>query len=399
MGFLAPAALGLSGLLGLILALHMLRPRQEERRVPSLFLWREVRQDPPAARPWKPLRRSPLLLLQLLALSLLVLALSRPWLSSGQAVSGEHLILLVDRSATMGATDLAPDRLAAARRRILDLVAGQPGARFTVIAFDAHPELLTSGETDPGRIRQALEGLTVRPVPCNASEALDFAASLALGQPETAVILYSDGAFDLAVPPPAGLALRFQPLGEATENQAISALSLTEGPALAGEGTGRGPLLFAQAANGGLRAARRRLLVEVDGKLLDARDLVLPPGGYAGFTLALPPSPRPTTCPWTTRPGWSGRGAARSGSPWSATATAFWRPPWGCCRRWTACASGTRWRRTSPGISSIWRCWTDACRRGCRTAPCCWWPPAGRWTSAEPTPCARRAGSWNCPSR
>ncbi len=289
MGFLAPAALGLSGLLGLILALHMLRPRQEERRVPSLFLWREVRQDPPAARPWKPLRRSPLLLLQLLALSLLVLALSRPWLSSGQAVSGEHLILLVDRSATMGATDLAPDRLAAARRRILDLVAGQPGARFTVIAFDAHPELLTSGETDPGRIRQALEGLTVRPVPCNASEALDFAASLALGQPETAVILYSDGAFDLAVPPPAGLALRFQPLGEATENQAISALSLAEGPALAGEGTGRGPLLFAQAANGGLRAARRRLLVEVDGKLLDARDLVLPPGGYAGFTLALPP--------------------------------------------------------------------------------------------------------------
>lgn len=283
MGLLAPAALGLSALLGLVLALHMLRPRQAALRVPSLFLWREVRQDPPAARPWRPLRRSPLLLLQLLALSLLVLALSRPWLSSRQAVSGEHLILLVDRSATMAATDLAPNRLAAARRRILALVEGRPGARFTLIAFDAHPELLVAGETDPGRIRRVLEGLTVRPVPGRASEALDFAASLALGQPGMTVILYSDGAFDLDGPPPAGLALRFDPLGEASVNQAISALSLTEGP------TDQGPLLFAQAGNGGRQSARRRLLVEVDGRLLDARDLDLPPGGFSGFTLDLPP--------------------------------------------------------------------------------------------------------------
>jgi Ca-activated chloride channel family protein len=282
-GLLSPATLGLSALLGLVLALHMLRPRQAARRVPSLFLWREIRQDPPAARPWKPLRRSPLLLLQLLALSLLVLALSRPWLTSRQAVSGEHLIILVDRSATMAATDLAPNRLAAARRRILALVEGRPGARFTLIAFDAHPELLVAGETDPGRIRRVLEGLTVRPVPGRASEALDFAATLALGQPGTAVILYSDGAFDLDGPPPAGLSLRFDPLGEASVNQAISALSLTEGPA------DQGPFLFAQAGNGGRRSARRRLLVEVDGRLLDARDLDLPPGGFAGFTLELPP--------------------------------------------------------------------------------------------------------------
>ena len=38
----------------------------------------------------------------------------------------------------------------------------------------------------------------------DVTEALDFAASLALGQPETTVILYSDGAFALAGPPPPG---------------------------------------------------------------------------------------------------------------------------------------------------------------------------------------------------
>lgn len=283
MGFLAPAALGLGGLLGLVLLLHLLRPRQAERRVPSLLLWREILQDPPAARPWQPLRRSPLLLLQLLALGLLVLALARPWLASRQAVSGAHLILLVDRSATMAATDLAPSRLGEARRRALDLVLGQPGARVTVIAFDAHPELLAAGETDPQRIRAALEGLAPRALAGDATEALDFAAALAQGQGDTAAVLFSDGAFTLSGPPPAGLSLRFEPLGRATENQSISALALTEA---AGDD---GPRLYVQAANAGARAARRRLLVAVDGALQDARDLDLPPGGSAGFTLDLPP--------------------------------------------------------------------------------------------------------------
>lgn len=281
-GLLTPAALGLGALAGLILALHLLRPRLTERRLPSLLLWREVRRQPPAARPWQPLRLSLLLLLQLAALAALVLALARPWLRDEGSVGGRQVFVLIDRSLAMAATDLGPNRLEAAKRRVRALIRERPEARFTLMAFDAHAEILAAVERDGAVLERALATLAVRPLPGDAGEALALAAALAEGLPDSQALLLTGGDVTISgASLPAGLPLKVEVLGKATENQAITALSLSAGQ--------DGPRLFVEAANAGRRPARRRLLVEGDGALLDARDLDLPPGGRRSFQLVLPP--------------------------------------------------------------------------------------------------------------
>src|SRR6187551_1537704 len=98
----------------------MLRLRRPERDVSSTFLWQHLVRDVEANAPWQRLRRSLLLLLQLLCALLLVAALVRP------AALAHDLVLVVDASASMSATDVPLDRLDAARRAATDALGGLP---------------------------------------------------------------------------------------------------------------------------------------------------------------------------------------------------------------------------------------------------------------------------------
>ena len=72
-------------------------------------------RDRQANAPWQRLRPNVLLFLQLLFLLLVVFALVRPYVWT-DAASGDHLIVVLDTSASMQATDVAPNRLAEAAR-------------------------------------------------------------------------------------------------------------------------------------------------------------------------------------------------------------------------------------------------------------------------------------------
>src|SRR5215510_12663092 len=111
MSFLAPLEDVSTLIIGpIIVAMYLLKLRREERSISSTFLWQQMVRDVEANAPWQRLRRNWLLLLQLLLLALLVLALARPFfLANG--INGHNLIVIVDRSASMGATDVQPSRL------------------------------------------------------------------------------------------------------------------------------------------------------------------------------------------------------------------------------------------------------------------------------------------------
>src|SRR2546423_4115745 len=101
MGILAPLALAALPLLALILALYLLKLRRPSAPVGSLHLWSALTRDREANSLWQRLQVSTLLLLQLLALALLIVALARPWLPTTEPV-GEHAVIVVDVSASMG---------------------------------------------------------------------------------------------------------------------------------------------------------------------------------------------------------------------------------------------------------------------------------------------------------
>jgi len=113
MSFLTPAAFALMALTPVIVAMYLLRLRRTEQIVSSVYLWQRMVRDLEANAPWQRLRRNLLLILQLLFLIFLILALARPF-TWAKGASGQALILILDISASMAATDVAPSRLESA---------------------------------------------------------------------------------------------------------------------------------------------------------------------------------------------------------------------------------------------------------------------------------------------
>src|SRR5271169_2470369 len=104
-----------------IIALYFLKLRRRPVRVPSTILWRRSLEDLHVNSLFQRLRRNLLLFLQLLAVALMMLALAGPRMR-GTAGQGQRFVLLIDCSASMSATDIAPTRLARAKEQAKKVV-------------------------------------------------------------------------------------------------------------------------------------------------------------------------------------------------------------------------------------------------------------------------------------
>lgn len=280
MSFLAPLAFALGALLPLVIALYFLKLRREERPVSSTYLWRTLVRDTAANAPWQRLRPNLLLLLQLLFLIVLILALARPFTWS-QAAAGSHLILVVDTSASMGATDVLPSRLAHAIASARQMVAIAASPRVTVVEAGAQVRVPVSGASDRGNVFAALDALRPGPGESDMSSALTLASAMAAREPDSEIVILSDGRVTL----PENLTLpgrvQYIPVGSDGNNQAILAFSLQPNAG------GQNLTAFVQVVNYGTSLVQRRLLLTDDtgGRLLAARDLSLAPGQSQALTL------------------------------------------------------------------------------------------------------------------
>jgi len=276
MGILAPLALAALPLLALIVALYLLKLRRPVAPIASLHLWGALTRDREANSLWQRLRVSALLILQLAVLLLLILALARPWIQSTEPV-GQNAIIIVDVSASMGATDVEPrslkSRLDAARERASNLVDSLPqDGTGTLIASGEHASVLVPATGDRARLRSAISALGVQATATDMLEAMKLAGVMAARQPNSAVWVLSDGAFPVVreqvEPIPAQV--HYIAFGESGANQAITALTLQQSA-----GTVQ---LFAQVLNADAVTATRRLDLSVDDAPWTARSLTLAPG-------------------------------------------------------------------------------------------------------------------------
>jgi hypothetical protein len=152
---------------------------------------------------------------------------------------GRSLVLLIDRSASMSATDEAGSRLAAARRRAEEIVRGLTPADSALVASFAADATAESGfESDPRRLARAIAGVAPSDEPGDLQRALALAAAVLRGRPRPTVVLVSDGGFSddarrLAPRDPDGRALdvRYAPVGRRADNVGILSLAARRIPA------------------------------------------------------------------------------------------------------------------------------------------------------------------------
>jgi len=268
----------LFGLLAVpILALYMLKLRRREVAVSSTLLWQQVLRDRQANAPWQRLRRNLLLFLQLTILAALVLALARPALRLPVVASGSVVVLL-DASASMNATDVTPSRFEvgrAAARRLIEGLAN--GAQMTLIAVKAQPQILVAREDDRDELRRALAAAIPSEGAANWETALALAAAAAVGSETVTTVIISDGGLPSEGLPPIPGEIRYLPIGHSGENLAVSALALRP--------SGNTVELFVGVSNYGDSERLAVLSLYRNGALLTAQEMSVPAGKQAQLSL------------------------------------------------------------------------------------------------------------------
>jgi Ca-activated chloride channel family protein len=141
----------------------------------------------PLAPGWR--RHAPIAL-YLLALSGLLAALARPQVAMAVPREEATVVLVMDTSVSMGATDVQPTRLAAANASAKRFVDALPASlRVSVVSFSNSPQLQTVPTTDRAAVRQALDALRA-----GGGTAMGDAIRLAVGVAESTRETESDGA-------------------------------------------------------------------------------------------------------------------------------------------------------------------------------------------------------------
>jgi hypothetical protein len=162
-----------------IILLYFLKLKRKPLSVPSTFLWRKSIEDLHVNALFQWLRQNLLLLLQLLIVLALIYALMDFRLHARPS-TGMHYILMIDNSASMAATDIAPNRLAWAKAEALKQIDAAGDNDFgMVIVFNSSAEILQSYTNKKGPIRQAVESIEQTQRPTRIEEALSLADSLA----------------------------------------------------------------------------------------------------------------------------------------------------------------------------------------------------------------------------
>lgn len=293
---LAPLAALFALSLPLLVLLHMRRARSRALPITTLRFWEEAQRH---RRQRIALRRPPrslLLLLQLLSAALIVLALVRPAVPvpglPGSAPPGQ-LIIILDRSAAMRATDVAPSRFGVAQERARALLrAASVDEAAAILTIGGEPQTFRAADA-AGRagLLASLDALGPGGGRADLNGALPTLRALLLPERENRIVLLSGGVF-AAEPDRAALAalpatLRWETIGAAADNLAITTLVTRRSAQDATRNE-----LFARIANYATSAVAARSEIEADGAIADTRQLNIAANGTVDIVWQLPANTR-----------------------------------------------------------------------------------------------------------
>lgn len=194
----APAGLYLLLAIPVVVLLHLFRRERRRRSVSSILLWQEIR-DQSSRRIRPKLLRSINLLLQVLAIAAAALVLSDPVLASSAVEGPQRLILLIDRSASMGVAEGSLSRMDLAKNRLRErMSSARRDTEMMIVSMGEYPRIEQPFTTDQTVLLDKLRRITATDERAELSRSVDFVTALGGGSANTGVALFTDGAFDAA---------------------------------------------------------------------------------------------------------------------------------------------------------------------------------------------------------
>jgi hypothetical protein len=176
-----------------VVALYVLKLRRRTVAIPFSPLWQRVLRDKEATNLFSKLKRLLSLLLQLVLLALLVFALGDPR-SHASFMKGRNLVVLVDDSASMQATDVSPNRLGVAKDKVKAMIRGMGGSdRMLLAQMDAVVTPLGPMSGDTSALQRELATIEPTDTRADFAGALRFATDSLRGLERPEIVVVSDG--------------------------------------------------------------------------------------------------------------------------------------------------------------------------------------------------------------
>jgi hypothetical protein len=291
MSFLTPLfLLGLAGV-AIPIVIHLIqRERKNVVHFPSLMFLRRI--------PYQSVRRRrirdwPLLLLRLVALALIVAAFARPFLrrpalAASTTGGAREVVVLIDRSYSMGYGDRWTRATAAARNSINRLGAGDRGS---VVFFASGAEVALRSTSDRGRLSAAIANVKPGASATRYGPALKLAGSILSESPlpRREVVLVSDfqrsgwlGAQGVRLPDRATLTPA--PVGDTDpSNVSVTPVSMQRTVSSNQE---RVAITGGVVNHSARPVANLELTLEIDGRAVQTEHVKVEPNGSASVTFA-----------------------------------------------------------------------------------------------------------------
>lgn len=178
-----------------VIVLYILKLRRRRAVIPFASLWDQVLSEKESTSLLHRLKRLLSLLLQLLFLFLITAALGDPRLSAG-ILQSRQILLLVDASASMKATDGEQGtRLAAALDKAQAMIRGKGSAdQVMVVRMGRQVTPLCPFISDEKELLEKVAGIRASDTGADLFRALQFSADALRGRQNPLLVLISDGA-------------------------------------------------------------------------------------------------------------------------------------------------------------------------------------------------------------
>src|SRR5262252_5585147 len=265
MNFLTPAAFAFAAAIPVVILFYLLKRKRVVKLVSSTLLWQKFLAETQASAPFQRLRKNWLLILQLILLTLAVLALARPFFVT-KAKAAELRVVILDASASMQATDESPSRFEKARAEAMKWVDSLADTdQMVILQAGANTEVKQSATSEKATLRRALQACVCSDGPTRLIPALRMAESLVRDRRSAEIHLFSDGAVpELNEFENKALPLIYHRVGKDSNNLGIIALDVRANPEDASQRA-----IYTSVQNFSSNSMPTELDLSLDGRVLE----------------------------------------------------------------------------------------------------------------------------------